>query len=610
LVHRRRLTWKVSALSLAVCLVTVMLVLWTFYLDLARFAAIRLLDRAGLGPVQLTVSHLNLFELRAHDISLFGGGITVPDLVLAYDPRRLAAGVVDLVEIARPQVKIGAAGDDITIGGMPLRFAASPDGASPFGGIRIDAIRISEAHVALDSPTGPLEATFSSDLALSRTDIRNTSFALDLTVPMPGGVRTVRVVVPEFALSARDGGGLRLVFAKATILPKDIPWTVNDLGGEVLWQADRLSAKVGSSHVSNTQNPAFIAPLKLTGDATMVGSQIDFAMHVEAESLGTKGRISLDAKGGHDRSSGNGRLNITAAPVMFQARGLQPHDFFPAIGDTLHGLTGSVALLGAVTWHDAVLSPGLIVRLADVAFERKSGRLSKIRGDIEFAGFSPFATAPSQVLNGIVEAGSLPPSTATLIFQLLPKPALSVEGMRMNLVGGEISASPFIIDPARPVLDTVIAFRQVDLAEFFKLVSIDGLSGSGHLDGHIPLTVTRGKVVIRDGKLSASGPGRIQLRSDALPKQVTDAGGSMTMVLQALADYHYDTLVIDLAGSPADDGTIALRLQGHNPALLDGRPINLNIKLESNFDRLVDLALRSMAAAQELLRRTAGSTRQ
>ena len=602
------MTWKVAGFSLAAFFVVVLF--WTFHLNLVRLTATRLLDRWGLGPVELTVSRMDLFGLRAHDISLYGGAIRVAEFTLAYDPLRLTAGVVDRAEIARLQIAMAVAGDEITVGGASLRFATSPDGASPFGNFRIGAIKVVEAHVAFDSPTGRLEATFSTDLALSGAEIRNTSFAVDLTVPIAGAIHTMHIVAPELALSPTDAGGLRLLFDKVTVRPKDIPWTVDDLGGEVLWQADRLSAKVGSSHVSNTQNPAFIAPLKLTGDATMVGSKIDFAMHVEAEALGAKGRISLDAKGGHDRSSGNGRSNITAAPVMFQARGLQPHDFFPAIGDALHGLTGSVALLGAVTWRDAVLSPGLIVRLADVAFEPESGRLSKIHGDIKFAGFSPLATAPSQVLNGIVEAGSLPPSNATLIFQLLPKPALSVEGMRMNLVGGEISASPFIIDPARLVLDTVIAFRQVDLAEFFKLVSIDGLSGSGHLDGHIPLTVARGNVVIRDGKLSASGPGVLQLRSDALPKQITDAGESMTLVLQALADFHYDTLVIDLAGSPAADGMIALRLQGHNPALLDGRPINLNIKLESNFDRLVDLALRSMTAAQELLRRTAGSTRQ
>ena len=122
--------------------------------------------------------------------------------------------------------------------------------------------------------------------------------------------------------------------------------------------------------------------------------------------------------------------------------------------------------------------------------------------------------------------------------------------------------------------------------------------------------VSGGKVTVRGGRLAASGPGVLQVRSDVLPKQITEAGESITLALSALADFHYDTLTMDLAEGPTGEGTIAVKLQGRNPAVLDGRAFNLNIVLESNFDRLIDLALRSMVAARELLRQTAGSTRQ
>ena len=83
----------------------------------------------------------------------------------------------------------------------------------------------------------------------------------------------------------------------------------------------------------------------------------------------------------------------------------------------------------------------------------------------------------------------------------------------------------------------------------------------------------------------------------------------MTLVLQALADFHYDSMTSDLAGEAAGDGTVFLKLQGKNPNLLDGRAFHINIRFESNFDRLVDIVLRSMEAAQTLLRRTTGSAR-
>ena len=601
--------WKVTGFSFAACLVAGIALLWTYHLHLSRIVATRLLDRSGLGPVGLTVSRMDLFGLAAHDISLYGGAIRVADLTLAYDPVRLAAGVVEQAEITGLQVTMAAAGGDITVGGVPIRFATSPGEASPIGYFRANVIKIVDAHVAFDGLTGPVNATFSTDLAFSGADIRNASVVMDLTVPL-AGAQTMHIVAPELALSSQDGGGLRLLFEKMTIRPKDLPWVVDDFGGEILWRADERLAKISSGRLSSTRSPPSLVPFRINGDATIRSSQIDFALHAVGESLGARGKINLDAIGGHDRTSGIGRSSVTVAPVVLHADGLQPKDFFPAIGRALPGLTGSAALSGAVTWRGATVSPAFVLRLADVAYEPDGARLSNIHGDIEFIGLWPVTTAPSQVLNGTVEAGGLAPSNATLTFHLLPKPALGVESMRIDFAGGQITASPFIIDPTRPNFETVIGLRQIDLAAVLKLVGVDGLSGSGHVNGTIPLAISARKVVIREGKLAASGPGVLQLRSDVLPKQITDVGESMTLMLQVLADFRYDTLAMDFAESHAGDGTITLRLQGRNPAVLDGRAFNLNITFESNFDRLIGLALRSMAIAQELLRQTTGSTRQ
>ncbi len=400
---------------------------------------------------------------------------------------------------------------------------------------------------------------------------------------------------------------MRLEFHNVEVRSRDMPWTVDDVGGEIRWQGDRLSAKIASSRVIDPRNPASIVPVSVTGNATAQGSQIDFALHAAAEARGAKGRISLDATGRHDTASGSGQAAITVAPVVFRAGGLQPRDFLPASGRTPAEVAGSAAVSGSVAWRGATVSPALVLRLADVAYEAKGALLSKVHGNIRITGLWPPATAPGQVLNGTVTAGGMPPVDATLNFQILPTTALRVEALRMDVAGGRISASPFRIDLVRPDIQTELTFRQIDLAQVFDLLGMEGLRGTGRLDGHIPLTMAGGRVLVRDGRLAASGPGVLQIRSDVLPKQVTDAGESMTLVLRALEDFHYDSLVIDLAGSPTGEGAITLRLGGHNPAVLDGRAFNLNIRLESNFDRLVDLALRAITAAQELLRRTAGN---
>jgi hypothetical protein len=250
------------------------------------------------------------------------------------------------------------------------------------------------------------------------------------------------------------------------------------------------------------------------------------------------------------------------------------------------------------------------VRLADVSSEFSGVRLSRVNSDIEIVSLWPPATPPGQELKAIVETGGLPPNDVTLEFQLLPKPIFMAERIQMSFAGGRISTSPFAIDPAIPTVDTVLQFEQVDLSEVLKLIGVDGLSGTGRIDGSIPLHLVQNQVRIDAGRLSASGPGVLHFRSEKLPKEITEAGESVELALQAMADFHYDSLTLELNESVNGEGIILCRLRGNNPAVLDGHPINFNIKFESNFDKLTDIAERSMAAAQELLRRTERSVRQ
>lgn len=576
-----------------------------------RLAGTQLLTRQGMGPVQLTIGRVDLFGLQARDISLYGGAIRADALVLAYDPMRLAAGIVDKAELTGLRVTMALKDSGIVVGGAPLRLAAAAPGAPTTPGWRIDALRITDALVAFEQPDGTVEATFSTDLAVSGASIPSAALAVDLAVPLAGTMHAMRIAVPELALSAADGGGWRLQFQKVAVRPKDLPWVVDDLGGELLWRgSDQLSVSIGVARLSDGRTPAAVVPVGITGAITMAGPRLDFTLHAEGEATGRRGRFALDATGQHDRATGTGRTTITTSPVVFRGNGLQPRDLFPATGTALGGLSGAVALSGSIGWQNTTVTPALTLRLADIVLESQGVQLSKIHGDIKLAGLAPLATAPGQVLSGIVGVAGMPPAKATLTFQLLPAPALRIQAMRMDLAGGEIFVSPFVIDLVQPGMRTVVGLQQIDITEVFTLVGVPGLAGTGRIDGSIPVTVSGGRVQVRDGRLAASGPGVLRLRSDTLPKQVTDAGESVALVLRALEDFHYDTLEIELDGSPSGDGAITLRIKGRNPAVLEGHPFNLNIRFESNFDQLVALALRSMTAARELLRQTAGSTRQ
>lgn len=591
----------------AAALVAVGALLWFYRLDLARIAAGPLLAQSGLRAGAFTIDRLDLSGLSVRDVALNDGAIAIGELTLVYTPMGLAFRRIDAVTLLRPRLAVVSANDGITVGGVRLQPAADATAVATPIGWRISTIKLVDAEISIDTPTGPMRAAFSTELSLSGSDIQRAGLSLDISAPIGGANHVLRVAAPILALTARDGA-VTLSFARTSVAPRGFPWTVEELGGEIVWRPDVLTAKIVSGRLSDTRNPASVTPISLTGDAAMRGAKIDFTINASAVAQGEKATLHVNAVGAHDRTSGRGSARVTSTPTTFRIDGLQPRDFLPALGDALPKLAGKVSLAGRVSWLGPAISPALILHLADVGAELKGAKVRNIHGDVSISGVGPLATPIGQSLQGVIEVGGLPPSQISLGFQLLAEPALRVEALRMDFVGGKISASPFTLDPARPDLETTIGFSQVDLAEFFELVSVDGLGGSGKLDGQIPIQLTQGKIVVLDGALKATGPGVLRLAGDVLPKQITEAGESVSLALKALGDFRYDSLAVDLTGNAAGEGTIVLKVQGQNPAVLEGQAFNLNIKLETNFDRLIEIALRSMQAAQELLRQTTGST--
>jgi len=589
-------------------LLVAILLAWIGRLDVSRWVAIWLLDRSGVGPTSLTVDAVDLAGIHVRKISLFGGAVRAEALTLSYDPVQLVSGGINQATITRPRVTLALTDDGVEIGGVPLGAPNAPGGASFLDGIRIDAIRIVDAQITVAGPSGPVEAAFSTDLVVGGTEVGGSGLVADLVIPVADGTQAVHVVVPTFAVSLSDGG-VRLRFAGVATIPQGLPWAADALAGEVSWQSGRMAATVTTGRITSTGDPVVIRPVDLTAEATMAGPRVEFALHGTVRPPSGAGVMRLDAIGHHDRATGKGQSRISVGPVVFGAGSRRPEGLFPILAGALPDLSGSVALSGVISWDGTTIAPGLVLRLSDGVYEPKGVRLSAIRSDLAISGLWPLATPRNQTITATVEAGGLPAMQAELAFQILPKPALRVDAIGVDLLGGRISTSPFVVDPARPVVETRIELRQVDLGEFFKLVGVDGLGGSGRLDGTIPLTLHPGVVDIRDGHLAASGPGVIRLDGGVLPPQITDAGESMILVLQALTDFHYDSLTIDVDGRATGQGTVVLKLTGNNPNLLDGRPFHINIRFESNFDRLVEIALRSMEAAQALLRRTTGSAR-
>jgi dicarboxylate transporter DctA-like protein len=578
---------------------------WSYRVPLLGWAATRLIERQGFGPARLTVDAVDLHGLHMHDVLLRNGAVRISEVSASYDPLDLLRAGLRQVELTDLEVALVAGRDGIELGGIPLVRTAASGGDSPLSGWRVDALALPRARISLEGASGPVNATFSATLAVARLEIHSTDFLATITGPVGGASRSASITAQELAWQAETAGITRVVIKRAAVMSEDLPWSAQAIDGDVVWHSDRSSVHLEIGQVLNRQQPMLIAPFSLAADASLAAQLLEVTA---GATFGGKAAAKLEAKVRHDRPSGSGSASIVLGPVLFQQGSLQPADLFPAFGDMVKDVDGTVAIEGSVRWSGDSLSPDFRLQFKDLAFAGSAAQFRGVKGEIRFTKLWPLATAPSQTLAGTIEAAGLPPAAFRLKGQLTARTAVKLEQAVVDVAGGQIMATPFTIDPAARQLDTALTIDRVDLSEITKLLGLQGLSGTGQLSGQIPLRVKNDTIVISAGKLAAQGPGLMRYKPDKLPDEIAGAGKSVELMLEALTDFHYETLALEIEKRATGEGTILLHLNGNNPAVMAGRPFAFNIGLESNFDRLADYALLALSSAQDVLRRAAGRT--
>lgn len=163
---------------------------------------------------------------------------------------------------------------------------------------------------------------------------------------------------------------------------------------------------------------------------------------------------------------------------------------------------------------------------------------------------------------------------------------LSWQTAQAALLQGQAWLPAGQLDLAQPSQRLHVQFKDVQLEEIFRVYPAEGLAGRGSLRGELPLLLDAAGLRIEQGRLAAQAPGYLQFRSEKI-SALGRSNPGMRLVVEALDDFHFDLL--DSAVSYAADGKLqlALRLQGRNPAVEKGRPINLNVNLEEDIPALL-----------------------
>ncbi len=338
-----------------------------------------------------------------------------------------------------------------------------------------------------------------------------------------------------------------------------------------------------------------LAPLRLDLIATPSGPEMRVSGSITVPD--TAVRIRLE--GEQDMARGRGLLRVDSGRIRFLPGGLQPSDLFPAFGNLLEEVQGSVGFLARLQWGERSRQLAELT-IHDLSFLLAGVPVSGLRTSIAFDRLLPPSTLPAQEITISRIGTGLPLEQGRILFALSEGTRLAVARMVFSLAGGELRALPFTLDLARPEVLVTLEARGLALETLLAHAGLPGLRGEGTLDGRLAARISRAAVILEEGRLAARGPGRLRYRPET-PPPVSDP--QMLLLLQAIRNFHFTRLEASVEGNLLDELRVTIGLSGSNPDFYEGYPVALNVTFEGPLGALLGSGIRAYRLPAEIERR-------
>ena len=164
---------------------------------------------------------------------------------------------------------------------------------------------------------------------------------------------------------------------------------------------------------------------------------------------------------------------------------------------------------------------------------------------------------------------------------------LMVQDVYADVIGGSVTTPAQVFDLSKDKQSLVLTLDNIDLGLLLQQHPSSELSGSGRISGTVPIEITAKGVSVPNGVVAARPPGgQLQLHSERA-EALAKSQPSMKLITDALEDFHYTVLASEVSYDEDGKLLLALRLEGRNPALENGRPVHFNINLEEDLPAMI-----------------------
>jgi hypothetical protein len=434
--------------------------------------------------------------------------------------------------------------------------------------------------LAGDTPYGPIEARV--DLAGTREapearfDVSGTPRSDALPVPLEAPLHATGRLHPDASGAPRWQTALTLPFFEWPELVR-----FEEIAVEAEGDRATLRAKLHAARAIDLREPPLLAPVSL-----------DLELHGPFDALAFSGRSRTQDGGYTCELSGTLQPFAREARVSFRLpetqvgeKTRQPPRVSPRIGAIVQQARGFVGANGLAHFAQGELSWQADVAFRELDLRTTAATLRGLTGAVTFMG-PPFATPPGQLVSIAAIEDPLPLANGLIEFQLTREGAVALASAVFAVAKGQLSASGLLpLDAQERSIE--LAAKDLDVATLLEALPFAALSGTGTLEGTLPLRQRGTNVRIENGQLRATRPGVLRYRAEVGSAAAAEQQSQLGVVFGALENLEYETLELGVSGDTAQELNVAVRVVGRNPNFENGRPVHLNVNVEAQLGDLV-----------------------
>ncbi len=316
------------------------------------------------------------------------------------------------------------------------------------------------------------------------------------------------------------------------------------------------------------------------------------SVHGHLVSETQKKLLDFSARHDLDNNVGTGRISSN---LVFDSNTNKISQYFPPWPFPWDVLSGRFHAKSDLKWrrnnHDFK-----IVATVEQSFNQLSGHYN----DIVFIGLNGAfwakhepsnllaSTKPGKLSIDTLDIG-LPVKDIHLSFSIdSSRNRVNLHTFGAQLLGGNIHGQDFTYQTQRSNNPLLLNIHRIQITEIMSLAPFDSVHANGAISGELPITINPRRISMEQGQLATEKPGGvIQYLPDASAKIAATANPGLRIAIDALSNYHYDTLEANAQYSMNGDLTLRMKMQGLNPDMNNGQRINLNLNVSDNIPTLL-----------------------